>query len=412
MNRAWDEAARSGEPVRITHDDLKRSRSGNTARKPPLSVWLLSLLAPVILSALSACILWLFFKSHHAPAIIDGAHRPGSPAFIDRLNLLSGWASAIGALAVILGVAGIWFAWDRGYMRQWALQLAGLTAFVAASVVCLLSVVYWLRTSSAPRPGNFIIMAKPPRLDHRLASSAVIKYGERGGGAHRAAMGSGVVFHKDGDRVWVIAAPPPSADLRDAIYVAFVNHPWSQGAIRWQGPESDAPLLIEVGIEQSPEGIASDEVAPVVAEMNPWSDAIIPGEEVWIAHNLSLERGRLGRACVINRRFVSTSIGAYSILGADLEVAPSDVGSGLFDGDGKLVGLLLRASGENLWEMFRPSTPRLMDGDGSPEDKAGDMEEGAQVMTLSPDVIRRIILASGTRNYTQPQSVLSGATGR
>jgi hypothetical protein len=404
--RAWEEAWRSGEPVKITYDDLKHIRPGADAYGPPRSVWILPLAAPVILSSFSGFMLWLFFEPRRVPAIISGGWPPGSPPFIERLNLLLSCASAMGALALIASLIGIWFVWDRGSGRQWRAQLAGVAGFVVAGSVCLTSVICRVGTIPAPAPGNLVIMANPAPLDHRLASSAVTYYREKGGDDRRPAVGSGVVIHKGGGRIWVISAAPSAADLQNTIYVTFANSPWYAGAIRWQGSETDSLLLIEVAIEPPKGGKAAAESTPLAAEVNPWSEAIIPGEDVWMARNLSVENGGLGRGHVIGRRSVSTSIGDYTILFTDLEAAPSDVGGGLYDGDGKLVGLLLRASGHTRPALLAPQ-PVMR-----PITREDKIREKARAMALSHDVIRRIIRAAGGRNFDQPQSTPIAAPGR
>ena len=313
------------------------------------------------------------------------------------------------ALAVLAGAGGIWFAWDRGYMRRWWLQLASSTVFVVSGAICLLAVINWYRAI----PIKVSIQTSPQRLDHRVASSAVITYHEKGGSPHRPEVGSGVVIHKDDSRVWVITSPPRAADLQDTIWVTFANGDDYQGEIRWHGPDTSNLLLLEAHVGNPLDGGPMVQIAPVAAEMHPWSDAIVPGEVMWMAHNLSLYGGALGQGCVIKRRFVSTSIGDYSLLSTDLEAAPGDIGGGLFDRDGKLIGLLLQAAEKGFWTAIQPLTPKSPPV--SPEGGADDVEEGvrlAQVMTLSPDIIRRIIRAGGPRNFTQPQSVLVATNER
>jgi hypothetical protein len=392
----------SGQPVVISHEDVRRNQAQNVAHDLPRSAWLLTLVAPAVCISIAALSLWLFFQPHRAPTSLITAHRSGSPGFVNQLNFLSQCASMAGVLAVLVGGAGIWFAWSRGHMRRWWLQFASSVVFVIASVVCLVAMGYWIRTIPVRVSANWPVVVKPAPerpLDRRLLSSAVVCYREKDGGRHRPAIGSGVVIQNEGGRVWVIAVPPPTANLQDDIWVMFADRRYYEGNVRWHGQNANNLLLLEATIPEPPAGAMPSEV-PGAVELQSWSDATVPGEELRL---LSLARGSEESGSVIKRKFVSGSLGAYSLLHTNLEAAQSDVGSGVFDGQGRLVGVLTQAMRQ---AVLIPAPQMQYEATNGEKSYLKEEEAMAQVMTLSADVIRQIGRAMGAGSFIQHQPAL------
>lgn len=339
---------------------------------------------PLCCSLVASLLLWCFLAPHRLPRLFFAPHPEGSPDFFNRLSLLSFCALIAGALAVVLCAGGVFYTRRQGYLQQWPLLCASALAFVLAGGTCVMALAYWSQTEHIV----FVPPADPPpsrpseRETQMRAAMAVILFPDKNGNHHRPTIGSGVLIGTGDKHTWVLTVPPTTSSSPAArtVWVAFANGQAYEGRVRGTDSAVFNLTLIEV----------TSDHPPGVAELHPIADAVVPGNDLWFVHNPLHSGWQVEQGTVLKRQRIASATASFGHLDTTLPALPSDVGSGLYDSDGKLVGLVLGGA-------ERGPIKQALDFLAGAEDK----EPTIEAITLSSEVIRKMIDSSEAGNFTQ-----------
>jgi len=337
---AWSQFGEGGRLV-IDRDAIAaavRRRQGDAAGEP---MWrrLLVVAAPTVTLGMAVLALW-FLRQVLAPRAL-GPLRELVAAMLATLR----WTMLIGAVTMILGVIALVRSRRRRHFRRILPLVCHLLAIAAGCSALVIASLHWLPFDSG-FAGRYLSM--PSRVPLGVAThverivdaTAVVLAPDGDGDARHLAMGTGAVVARDNTRAWIVTcshvAMPYSAvgtwrHARDAqpVWVQLSDGRESQATVRWAAPPPLDVALIELAISDAPEPVA---IAPDTSELRVSSAVTFvpnPYRAGW-----QVKRGEL-----VRRETHRTSAGSYDMLYTDLPVIFGDSGSGLYDAQGKLVGL-------------------------------------------------------------------------
>ncbi|MHC4547776.1 MAG: S1 family peptidase [Planctomycetota bacterium] len=259
---------------------------------------------------------------------------------VARWTVLAGLATLAAG-----GVAIVRLRRSRSY-RSAPLIGLNLTATVVGTAALVLGGVYWLyavnlfgwqHVSVPPLSGA---AARTPLTRSIMDATTVILAPDGDGDARGMAIGSGAVISAAGDRAWVVTcrhvAMPyaATAAFRDVarahpVWVYFSDGRSAPGRVSWTAQPPLDVAIVSVAIENPP--------APV--PISPDAGAVGADARVCFVPNPFRTGWRAHHGRVLKREPHRTPAGEYSLFLTDLPVLPGDSGTGLFDHDGRLVGL-------------------------------------------------------------------------
>ena len=344
--RAW--ASFAGRPLTIAPDDVARAVA---LRQPPPSR-----------AAMLLAVHWLPMV---AAVIAAGCAVDATSRLIDDVALgpfaqiraeIAARASRVlgcSAFGLVLGMLSLWLQ-RRFRYRHWLVLTLGLLAVTVAAATGVLGGAEWL---SAVRSGGWAHFAMPDRSAVRelpapvqriMDATVFILASGASGDARSASMGVGSVIHSEPGVAWIltcshVAMPYAGSDGNrlaahaPPVVVSFADGCEVAARIEWA---AQAPL--DVALLRAPRSGISPTIAVREA-----ADDLVQGAIVGFVPN-PLRAGWLWHQGSVQKREAHlTPAGVYSLLFTDLPVAPGDSGSGLFDVDGRLVGL-------NTWAVLDP----------------------------------------------------------
>jgi S1-C subfamily serine protease len=130
---------------------------------------------------------------------------------------------------------------------------------------------------------------------------------------------------------------------RDAqpVWVQLSDGREGQGIVRWAAPPPLDVAVVELAIPDAPEPV----------EIAADTSALQASSRLTFAPNPYRTGWRVFHGELLRRETHRTPAGTYDLLYTDLPVLPGDSGSGLYDAQGRLVGL-------NTWTEVRHGTAR------------------------------------------------------
>ncbi len=256
-----------------------------------------------------------------------------------RLAALVGVAALGAALAAFVHARR-----TRLFRRPHVFTTVGL-ALLSGALATAVGALTW---SSLRRPGDFE-HAVPPPLPLRVADettgalmAATVAIAAPGsdGDARDLALGGGAIVRSEPGRAWIVTcshvalpydSPAAFHDLAAAprVWVQFSDGRGAYGTVRWCAPPPLDIALVSADIEAPP---AAVDVLDDGSELE-------AGRTALFVPNPLRAGWRLHRGSVLRRRTHTTPAGTYALIYTDLPLQPGDSGTGLYDADGRLMGV-------------------------------------------------------------------------
>jgi hypothetical protein len=115
----------------------------------------------------------------------------------------------------------------------------------------------------------------------------------------------------------------------DALWVNLSDGRSLPGRLRWSARSPVNVAIIEVAADDPPGQV----------QFHPLAEAIIPSSEVVFVPNPLYEGWRLERGTVLKRLGPQNDAGWNCLVEVDVSPRPDDIGSGIYDESGRLLGL-------------------------------------------------------------------------
>lgn len=194
-------------------------------------------------------------------------------------------------------------------------------------------------------------LAISPMVRSIVESTVVVLAPDEDGDARYSAIGTGAVIASDSDQAWIVtcshvAIPYIStAAVRDPadtnkVWIEFSDARGVEGSIVWTAPPPLDVAIVSVQIESPPPAV----------EISPSTELLDVGSPVVFVPNPLLHGWQVHHGVVAARKTHETPAGEFALVHTSLPVLPGDSGSGLYDEQGRLMGL-------NTWTRY--------DADGS-----------------------------------------------
>ena len=276
---------------------------------------------------------------------------------VARLDGLATHATAAAAVSLVLAAAGLVCRRHRGLFHSLPMMGLSYLAMILA-LVGLVSALSSLGPVAHPPEWRYSTIPpleaaedRPGPVGRVQRATAVIMAPDEDGDFRKAAMGTGVVVARSAGKAFIVTCShvamqhlPPGAVRKpeDAypLWVVMANGASGIGTVRWCAPPPIDVVLVELD--------NLDEV-PEPAQISPSTDYLLPGTPVFAVPNPLRNGWMTYDGSVLKQESRSTPAGAYRLVFSDLPVVPGDSGSGLFDGQGRLIGV-------NTWMLKTPNT--------------------------------------------------------
>jgi S1-C subfamily serine protease len=263
-----------------------------------------------------------------------------------RLVVTIGIAGAAGAAAAAAGLGGLAMVRRTPRLRSAGLTFAtlgsaavGLAALAVAGLAWLSSSGLGSRWAHDAMPAIDPELALAPLAGPIVQATVVILAPGADGDAGAAVLGAGTIVHTRSDRAWIVTcshvAMPYAAVAawRDAasaqpIWVYFSDGRHGRGRVEWTAQPPLDVAVVSAAVDDPPPPV------PVLARAE-----VGEGDAVHFVPNPFRDGWGISSGRILRVDPHSTPAGEYSLLVTDLPVQPGDSGTGLFDRDGRLVGL-------------------------------------------------------------------------
>ncbi len=262
-----------------------------------------------------------------------------------RLVATIGIAAATGAAAAAAGFGALAMIRRTPRLRSAGLTFATLGSAAAGLAVLAVAGLGWLSSGLGPDWAHDAMPALDPELALAplagpiVQATVVILAPGADGNAGAAAIGAGTIVHTQRGRAWIVTcshvAMPYAAvaSWRDAasaqpIWVYFSDGRHGRGRVEWTAQPPLDVAVVSAAIDDPPPPV------PVLARAE-----VGAGDAVHFVPNPFRGGWGLSSGRILRVDPHSTPAGEYSLLVTDLPVQPGDSGTGLFDRDGRLVGL-------------------------------------------------------------------------
>jgi hypothetical protein len=291
-----------------------------------LDLWAFFFLSLVLTASVVAVL--VYFYKEPPPAL-------STENLLSRFNHLATCAIVLGGLAVSISVATFYYAKHKRYDQRALVRIAGVAAIGLAAAVFVASFFCWTKTERVTALSP-IEPAADDSLPRRLHSATtVIRALDTRVDRYRAAKGSGVIVGTKAGRTWILTVPYPDEDSwrnlprAEALWVNFSDGRSLPARLRWAAEPPLNLAIIEVSAD-APTG---------QVQFHPLAEAVIPSAEVLVVHNPLSAGWKLERGIVLKRHGLRTKSGWNGLVEVDLNPRRDDVGSGIYDERGRLLGL-------------------------------------------------------------------------
>jgi len=253
----------------------------------------------------------------------------------------------LSAGAFVLGVAAMIGLKRTRLFRSWPLLSLGLAAVAAGIVGGIVGGVQWWTYARAfgwehveVPEGIEVVGADSDMLRAVARATAVVFAPDEEGDARGIAVGTGAIIHTEPGRAWIVTcshvAMPYMAvaarrDVRKAqpVWIYLSDGRNAKGTVRWTAQPPLDVAVVSVEIDAPPPPVP---VAPDVEGIDAGTGVLFvpnPMRRGWLVH----------KGEVLRRDPHITSAGRFSLFFTNLPVDHGDSGSGLYDWEGRLIGL-------------------------------------------------------------------------
>lgn len=254
---------------------------------------------------------------------------------LNKFYYLATSAFILGGLSVLASTGIVHYAREKEYHGKPLVRMAGLAVIVLAVGSLGLGFSCWSRTEKI-RTLPPMQPATTATLSQRIQSATtVVQALDARTDRYRSAKGAGVIIGTKSGHTWILTVPyANNSSWRDlpaanAVWVDFSDGRSFSGRIRWAAKPPINLALIEV----------STEAPGVTIPFHPIAEGIIPSEAVLFAPNPLLSGWALEPGTILKRRGVRTKTGWSCLVDVDLPQQLENMGGGLYDQEGRLLGL-------------------------------------------------------------------------
>ncbi len=276
---------------------------------------------------------------------------PLSIAGLNTISLLieesSSRATWVGVALFITGLSGAIALRRSIRVRSYGLLAVHCTAIVGGLAAGIVGMYQGAGAKSDHIP--FRTMPPMSQLDgmgisstvQRIAESTVVVLApDREGDARYAAIGTGAIIASNDERAWVVTCSHvvipyiSTAAVRDPsethpVWIEFSDGRGAEGAIVWTAPPPLDVAIVAIEVHAPPPAI----------EISPSTELLDVGSPVIFIPNPLLHGWQVHHGEVAARKKHATPAGEFALVHTSLPVLPGDSGSGLYDEQGRLMGL-------------------------------------------------------------------------
>lgn len=370
--RVWSRFGESNQVI-VVRPEAEDPSAANVPAAPPPGVgrasWAFLTLSLALTASVTVVLAYFFGKS---PRTLPAEQ------LLSRFNTLATCAVILGALALAVSIGALYRVRQRGDGGK-PVRVAGTAFTCLAAGVFATAFFCWAKTERvyALPPVQSVPDGSLPQRLHN--ATAVVQTVNSRADRYRATKSAGVIIGAKSGRMWILtvsrADEDTSRDLlrSDALWVNLSDGRSLPGRVRWAARPEVNLTIIEVDADDPPGQV----------QFHPLAEAIIPSSEVVFVPNPLYEGWKLTRGTVLKRRGPRSDAGWNSLVDVDVNPRREDIGSGIYDENGRLLGLDV---GFN-----------QLDGTG-------------EFVIISPDVVRQITAAETSSDLDAPEaSSLSGS---
>ena len=251
-----------------------------------------------------------------------------------------------GLVAIVLGSIALGSI-HHSRQRGTGLAVAGILVGVA-DVVGWILVLSLMLSGGNPRvslaefePDMSVLGNLPPHIGRAMRANVVVEAQHGWGGLGRSGIGSGVILNiDDGNALIVTNRHVVDADFADAaaadepatpdfLGVKLVGQPVQAGRVLWVAPDG-----VDLALITTP--VYTDEARAVVWDDDP---KIAPGDEVFSIGNPQRLNSSLTKGTISQIRRQARGGRKISVIQTDTAINPGNSGGGLYDAEGRLLGI-------------------------------------------------------------------------
>jgi S1-C subfamily serine protease len=332
-------------------DQALSRRAGEAAReKKAQRVWALVPAGLALAAAIAAIVFAVKLSLPKSIGSLDD--------LLSGMRLHGALAGILGVHALGIGAIALWRSQKTRHFRRWSLLVANLIAIVGGTISGIVGGLNYLAGDSGLALAHTTMPAKKafdgmtPLVDRIVEATAVIVAPDKDGDLRTPALGTGAVIATNGSKAWIVTcshvAMPywgvgtwRNAAKAQPVWVQFSDGRSVVGRIAWTAQPPLDVAVVEAEIEAPPRPVA---LSADTASLDSGAKVFfvpLPFRGGWMVHHGQVQR----------REEHVTPAGPYSLLYTDLPVQPGDSGSGLFDEEGRLVGL-------NTWTRMGAGPPQ------------------------------------------------------
>lgn len=333
-------------PEAVATHDQKPAVKTQRAKTSPL--FRVLPVASVVLSAAVIGLLVYFFKQ-------DPARLPGQ-LMMNRFANIGITAVLLAALSVIVGASVFYLARLKNSDLAPSSRLLGVVSIILAIGVFGAAVFCWSRTERAtslsyPQAGGNELLQ---RLQN---ATVVIQAHEPLLNRFQSAKREGVIIANEPGHAWILTVPfldGKGNPVRPTeMWVNLSNGQTLMGKIRWAQGDPIYLAIVSVETDQSPGQI----------QFHPAAEGVIPGHSVLVIPN-PLQGWLLAKGTVLTRASRRTNVGWNTVVKASSHLGPTDVGSAMYDENGRLLGFMVGVdpnSGESQFVIIDSATATVLE---------------------------------------------------
>ncbi len=212
-----------------------------------------------------------------------------------------------------------------------------------------------------------------PAIRSIAESTVVVLAPDEDGDARYSAIGTGAVIASKSDQAWIVTCSHvvipyiSTAAVRDpadthTVWIEFSDGRGAEGSIVWTAPPPLDVAIVSVKIHSPPPAVV----------ISPSTELLDVGSPVVYVPNPLLHGWKVHHGQVDARKTHETPAGTFALVHSSLPVLPGDSGSGLYDEEGRLVGL-------NTWTRYDQEGSH---GISLPSEVLRSLEEAIQAGSL------------------------------
>jgi hypothetical protein len=327
--QAWARFGGSNQVLVINPKVEVAAESRLLSDSPPIGgsriTWALFILSLALTASALALVVYFFKKP---PPTISAEQ------LLNRFNVLATSAGILGGLALLTSIGIFHYARRKGYNRRASIRIVGPIVIFLAAGVFAAAFSCWSRTEKVRVLSSVQPSSTDPLIQRLHTTTTVIQALDKRLDRYRSAKGAGVIIGTKSGKTWILTVPYSNDSWRDlpgsdALWVNFSDGRAFPGRVRWVAQPAINLAIVEVEAD-APAG---------EVQLHPIAEGVIPAEQVLVVPNPIRAEWTLEPATILNRRGTRTNSGWTCLVDIDLSLQNEDVGSGMYDRDGRLLGL-------------------------------------------------------------------------